>query len=290
MVGRLVDRWQHHRHLKEVDRAERTEEARVAEEVNHLLWPVGDDLRFSRNLFSRVYDLQQAPPHIGLMTSDNQYLGSDARIESVKFQSISEVTYQKAGRVFEHDHGADRITEILILEKGSQYPGLPEPSLVTASCTVYKIDPGVRHGSDVLPAYGRWISIKFKSETYIPRPEPTYFELIGFAAQAEAHFAEMLRLHAKAEGEPIIDMPHVIHSALIEWQAAQEAVLNRMIDRQLKLSTQAGYEKRTAQYFRRHGFDSIADTYFNDAALMEGNLPPVDTTAPAAPNPQAQIE
>ncbi|MBP7876053.1 hypothetical protein KA012_03615 [Candidatus Woesebacteria bacterium] len=289
MVSGLLERFQQYRHLRQVDQAERTEEAQVAEKVHNLLWPVGDDLRFSRNLFSRVYDLQQTPPHIGLMTSDNQYLGSDARIESVKFQSINKVTFQEAGRVFEHDHGADRITEILILEKGSKYPGLPKPSLVTANYAVYKIEPGVRHGSDNLPAYGRWISIKYKSETYIPKPEPTYFELIAFAAQAETHFAEMLRVHAKAEVEPIIDMPLVIHSALIEWRAAQEAVLNRMINRQLKLRTQANYERRTAQHFYRHGFDSIADEYFNAAALMEGHLSAADTTA-ATPSPQPQIE
>ncbi|AKM81792.1 MAG: hypothetical protein UT13_C0001G0835 [Candidatus Pacebacteria bacterium GW2011_GWF2_38_9] len=100
--------------------------------------------------------------HVGLLTSENLYSGSDGRIVGFWSQCIDQNITVDSGRVNEHDHGADGITEIVIVDKDSVYAGLPRASQTIGEYKLYFVKSGVRHGSYSIPSKGRWLSIKFK--------------------------------------------------------------------------------------------------------------------------------
>ena len=100
--------------------------------------------------------------HIGLFSSENIYPGEHKRIVSVKKQCIKEVEFDE-GRVMEHDHGSEGITEIIIVDDNTVYAGLPgKASFSIGKYKIYIIAPGVRHGSQEKPSSGQWLSVKFK--------------------------------------------------------------------------------------------------------------------------------
>lgn len=100
--------------------------------------------------------------HIGLLTSGNLYSGPDGRIAGFWSQCIDQNIPVDSGRVNEHDHGADGITEIIIVDKDSIYAGLSNVSQTIGEYKLYFVKPGARHGSYDIPSKGRWLSIKFK--------------------------------------------------------------------------------------------------------------------------------
>ena len=123
------------------------------------------DIPNLEEIFAQNKELQNVEgPHTGLLSSENLYSNSQSRpqIVGVWLQAIDSKYGRTQGRIVEHDHGDEGVTEFIITEGDSVYAGLVNPIEKTKSVAVYSVKPGVRHGSDIQPSYGRWISIKLK--------------------------------------------------------------------------------------------------------------------------------
>jgi len=108
--------------------------------------------------------LAASGPHMGLLSSDTIYSNKESspQIVGVWLQAIDAKYGRTEGRIIEHDHGAEGVSEIIITEGESVYAGLGTPIAKTKTASVFMVKPGTRHGSDTQSSYGKWISIKFR--------------------------------------------------------------------------------------------------------------------------------
>lgn len=146
------------------------ENASLNNQLNILL---SERLRIDTSLFPNVFDFFSTEveltvvngPHVGLMSSENlrPAMISNPNVVGIWLQAIDSTLPKEVGRVMEHDHGSDGVTEVIITENESVYAGLPAPVTRIGSYSVYIVPAGVRHGSNEQPSFGRWVSIKVKT-------------------------------------------------------------------------------------------------------------------------------
>ncbi len=257
--------------------AEKASVAQVVETVDRLMFAANTDFKFSPEIFFGRYDMQQTPPHPGLMTSaENLYQGTDTSIVAVKFQTVDEkVAAEGEGRVFAHNHGAEDVTEIIVLAAGSSYPNLPKAELQNDKYSVHFIRPGIWHGSHAEPAHGSWVSIKFKNPVRFGERKLSFGELGNLTDQAETRFREAMAFHGKTENPDQTTLPPDVVAMLESWQAAQQLLLDSIREYPTYAAgLKSAFEARTAKMFINNGYIEIARSYADISALIAANPPP----------------
>lgn len=66
----------------------------------------------------------------------------------VWLQEIDQSYGKENGRVMTHNHGAEKITEIVITEGDSIYAGLPQAIKTIGKYKIHLVPAGTIHGSD----------------------------------------------------------------------------------------------------------------------------------------------